>query len=106
MPNVRKSSIPAQRPAQLVAQESNKLQRRRQRHTGKSLDFDSIDADQLLRAVQNVLRKGVGITFGVTRDKGALSVTLLSDGETDREYVRATEDINGYLAGLEEDFTE
>ena len=85
---------------------ANARRRREQRHTGSILDLDSIDPDTFKRAVLSLLKRAVGITFGVTRDGGALSITILDDGETVREYVRATEDINLYLTGLAEDFRD
>jgi esterase/lipase superfamily enzyme len=68
------------------------------------LNLDSIDADTLKRAILELLKREVGVTLGVTRDGGALSITLLDNGENIREYVRATEDINLYLSGLADDF--
>lgn len=87
-----------------TAKTANARRRREQRHTGSVLDLNSIDADTLKRAILELLKRAVGITFGVTRDGGALSVTILDNGENIREYVRATEDINLYLSGLADDF--
>lgn len=87
-----------------TAKTANARRRREQRHTGSVLDLDSIDANTLKRAILELLKRAVGVTFGVTRDGGALSVTLLDNGENVREYVRATEDINLYLSGLADDF--
>lgn len=87
-----------------VAKTANARRRREQRHTGSVLNLDSIDANTLKRALLELLKREVGITFGVTRDGGALSVTILDNGENIREYVRATEDINLYLSGLADDF--
>ncbi len=109
MPNVRRgkdqpASAPVDTQARDTAKTANARRRREQRHTGSVLNLDSIDADTLKRAVLSLLKREVGFTLGVTRDGGALSLTLLDNGETVREYVRATEDINLYLAGLAEDF--
>jgi len=87
-----------------TAKTANARRRREQRHSGSVLNLDSIDADTLKRALLELLKRAVGVTFGVTRDGGALSVTLLDNGENIREYVRATEDINLYLSGLADDF--
>jgi len=89
-----------------TAKTANARRRREQRHTGSILNLDSIDADTLKRAILELLKRAVGVTFGVTRDGGALSITLLDNGENIREYVRATEDINLYLSGLADDFRE
>jgi len=111
MPNVRrKTSDGANQTVTTVARDTSKTanarRRREQRHTGSVLNLDSMDADTLKRAVVSVLSRKVGVTFGVTRDGGALSVTLLDNGENVREYARANEDINLYLSGLADDFRE
>lgn len=111
MPNVRRKTTDGEREtvntvSRDVAQTANARRRREQRHTGSVLDLDSMDSDTLKRAFVNLLKRKVGVTFGVTRDGGALSITLLDNGETVREYVRATEDINLYLTGLADDFGE
>jgi hypothetical protein len=109
MPNVRRNerdgavkAVDTQ--ARDVAKTANARRRREQRHTGSVLDLNSIDADTFKRAVLSLLKREVGVTFGVTRDGGALSITLLDNGETVREYVRATEDVNLYFSGLADDF--
>ena len=109
MPNVRRKTSDGEREAVTTvsrddAKTANARRRREQRHTGSVLDLNSVDANALKRAFINMLERKVGVTFGVTRDGGALSVTLLDNGETVREYVRATEDINLYLTGLADDF--
>jgi len=111
MPNVKRSKPDGTAPqvtteSRDVAKTANARRRREQRHTGSVLDLNSIDADTLKRAVVNMLQRTVGITLGVTRDGGALSVTILDNGETVREYVRATEDVNLYFTGLADDFGE
>jgi len=109
MPNVRRGKDKPENPpvdtqSRDTAKTANARRRREQRHTGSVLNLDSIDADTLKRAILSLLQRAVGVTLGVTRDGGALSVTLLDNGETVREYVRATEDVNLYLSGLAEDF--
>jgi len=111
MPNVRRGKdkpegAPVDTSARDTAKTANARRRREQRHTGSVLDLDSIDPDTLKRAVLSLLKREVGLTLGVTRDGGALSITLLDNGETVREYVRATEDINLYFTGLAEDFRD
>jgi len=111
MANVRRKSGDGEAPkidtvSRDVAKTANARRRREQRHTGSVLDLDSIDPNTLKRAILELLKRAVGVTFGVTRDGGALSITLLDNGENIREYVRATEDINLYLSGLADDFRE
>ena len=109
MPNVRRKTGDGEREAVTTvsrndAKTANARRRREQRHTGSQLDLNSVDADTLKRAFVELLKRKVGVTFGVTRDGGALSITLLDNGETVREYVRANEDVNLYFTGLAEDF--
>lgn len=109
MPNVRRGTDKPEgqavdTKARDTAKTANARRRREQRHTGSVLDLDSIDPNTLKRAILSLLKREVGVTLGVTRDGGALSITLLDNGETVREYVRATEDINLYFTGLAEDF--
>jgi len=109
MPNVRRGkdkpeNLRVDTKSRDTAKTANARRRREQRHTGSVLDLDSIDANTFKRAVLSLLKREVGITFGVTRDGGALSITILDNGETVREYVRATEDVNIYFTGLAEDF--
>jgi len=111
MPNVRRKATDGAgekvtTESRTTAKTANARRRREQRHTGGVLDLDSIDPDTLKRALLNCLKREVGVTLGVTRDGGALSITLLDNGETVREYVRATEDINLYFSGLADDFGE
>ena len=111
MPNVRrKTSDGTSEKTTTVSRDdaktANARRRREQRHTGSVLDLNSMDANTLKRALIELLKRKVGITLGVTRDGGALSITLLDNGETVREYVRANEDINLYLTGLADDFGE
>jgi len=109
MPNVRRNN--AEKPTEKPSTESrdrakaiNLRARRDKRHSGSTLNLSSMDAETLKRTLIAVLEREVGITFGITRDGGALSITLLDNGETVREYVRATEDINAYFTGLADDF--
>jgi len=109
MPNVRRKTGDGEREkvttvARDDAKTANARRRREQRHTGSQLDLNSVDADTLKRAFVELLKRKVGVTFGVTRDGGALSITLLDNGETVREYVRANEDVNLYFTGLADDF--
>jgi len=95
MPNVRKiiNSRSTTSPTGARKNPISSQRRRRNVILAQSLDLTALTLDQLLRAVQKRSQKGgVGESPSeVTRDKKArvLSVTLLSDGETDREYVRA-----------------
>lgn len=111
MPNVRRKGAKPEdtrvdTQARDAAKTANARRRREQRHTGSVLDLNSINPDALKGAILSLLKREVGVTLGVTRDGGALSITLLDNGETVREYVRATEDINLYLTGLAEDFRD
>jgi len=100
MPNVRKNHKFRSTTSPTGAQESNKLQRRRQRHTGNHLILTAFDADQAVPSSAKRSQKGVGITFGVTRDKGALSVLSSQMEKLIGNMCGITEDINGLWPDL------
>lgn len=105
MPHVRNTKSKVTTENRDVAKGSAAIERRRRRHTGAVLNLDGTDATIMHRAIINVLKGKVGITLGVTRDGGALSVVLLFDGEPQKDYVRATESIDDYFRALAEDFS-
>jgi hypothetical protein len=57
--------------------------------------FDSGVSDGLI----GVLSLGVLVSLGVTRDGGALGITILSDGRRRREYFRDSEAATDFLRG-------
>jgi len=73
---------------------------------GAAADWASVSAEQLQRTVAAITRTGDAIRLGYTRDGGAYAVALLHNGESHTDYVSPNDDIDGYLKGLEDDYTE
>lgn len=76
------------------------------RRGDETADWGGVDADQLRRTVAAVTRTGDAIRLGYTRDGGAYSIALLHQGENNTEYVGPSEDIDGHLKGIEDDYTD
>lgn len=64
------------------------------------IDWDAADPHQLLAAIVNWTRGGNAVTFGRTSDGGALSLTLLHDGERLKRYASNAEDLAQLLSAL------
>lgn len=73
---------------------------------GQIADWAGADGAQLGRTVAAITKTGDAIRFGYTRDGGAYSVALLHNGENHTDYIPPSDDINEYLKGLEDDYTE
>jgi len=67
-------------------------------------DYGACSPDRLQQAIASVTARGCAIQLGYTRDGGAYCIRIVGDGEPFNEYVRQTEDIDVYLAGLIEDY--
>lgn len=68
-------------------------------------DWELADAEQLRSTVGAVTRAGGALRLGCTRDGGAYSIGVYGDGpEPYTEYVRPNEDLNEFLADLEQVF--
>jgi len=52
--------------------------------------------------VAGLLQMGVLVAIGTTRDRGAVSITITSDGAFDREYFRDSSTAEDYLRGADE----
>ena len=88
-----------------AAKLANRLERRKNRNgVSEPADYAGADAELLKAAIAAVTASKCGITFSYTQDGGAYAITLLSENEIEREYVRPTEDFSVYLKGLIEDF--
>lgn len=68
-------------------------------------DWELVDAEQLRSTIGAVTRGGGALRLGTTRDGGAYSIGIYGDGpEPYTEYVRPNEDLNEFLADLEDTF--
>lgn len=80
--------------------------RRRNRGTGETADWSSVEPSVLHDAVCKLTASGCAIQFGYTRDGGSFVIRIVGDGEPYNEYVRPTEDINLHLRSLSEDYAK
>lgn len=76
------------------------IRKERQKNRGGDsvADWASPDAELLQTLIAGVTVHGGTITFGYTRDGGAYFVNFYVDGESIKEYIRPTEDIDAFLA--------
>jgi len=88
------------------AMEESNGRRRRQRGNQIPADWESVDAIALRRVIASITLSGGAIRFGYTRDGGAYAIGILGDGDPYTEYLRPSDDIDGYLADLADDFKQ
>lgn len=69
-------------------------------------DWQTADAETLLRAIAVVAYRGGALRFGYTRDGGAYAIGIYLGGDHFTEYIRPSEDINHYLASLAADMQD
>jgi len=79
--------------------------RRRNRGNVEQATFKDVDPVRLLACVVAMSEHGAAIRLGLTRDGGAFNIGIYDGDDSTTEYVRPSEDINLYLQGLAEDFS-
>jgi len=80
--------------------EESKRRRRQSRGSGVAADWATVDGEKLRRAIAIVGRSGGALRFGYTRDGGSYAIGVLGDGDPYTEYLRPTDDIDAYLEGI------
>jgi len=70
------------------------------------LNYGSCDTNTLQRAIDRITRNGGAVMFGLTSDGGAYSVVVLYKDEKLKEYPSSTEQLEGLLEDLAEQFQE
>lgn len=65
----------------------------------------SCDAKLLAEAIQTVINQGCALTFSMTRDKGAVVITLLDGDQRAKVYVEGAQETTEALSDLKESFT-
>lgn len=73
--------------------------KQRRANRGKSnvtTDYEQFDSDLLKRLIATVAKYGT-VTFGYTRDGGAYYINYWVDGDSFKEFLRPTEDIDAFL---------
>ena len=89
-----------------TAAEQRRAERKQREGSVGSADWANVNPQLLSAVVAAVTVGGGAIRFGYTRDGGAFSVGLYGGGEPTTDYIRPTEDIEGYLAGVLEDYAK
>jgi len=83
--------------------DSDAIQRRKERranrNTGVNTDWHTVDSDLILNLIAAITAIKGTITFGYTRDGGAYYLNYYIDGESYKEYIRPTENIDRFLEG-------
>lgn len=72
-------------------------ERREKRGNSATADWESANPELLIRLIGCVTALKGTITFGYTRDGGAYYVNYYVGGESEKEYVRPTEDLDKWL---------
>jgi hypothetical protein len=77
------------------------LQRRRTRQQNRDgnaiADWETLDSESVLKLVGIVTALKGTVTFGYTRDGGAYYVNYYVDSESEKVYIRPTEDVNARI---------
>lgn len=68
--------------------------------------YTSCDRDLIYAVIVEVTKAGGAIRFGLTSDMGAFALGVFSNGEQEKLYVGANDDINGTLQAIGEAFHE
>ena len=96
---VRKESGSKQQSGWLA---KRRAERNSQRGTGGVIEWASADGDKIISLIDKLVAKGCAVTFGATRDGGAIRFTVFDGEERVDEYCRPTEEIETFLAMLTE----
>jgi len=69
-------------------------------------DWGMVPAEKLQETISAVTLRGGALRFGYTRDGGAYALGIYGLGEPYTEYVRPSDDIEGFLDELTEAFRD
>ena len=73
---------------------------RKQVSTGNVADWGSVDAETIRKCVETASKKGGALRLGYTRDGGAYAIGVYAGSNYFTDYVRPSEDVEGYLHDL------
>jgi len=97
------------RQAPKESRQANDVPQRRIRNANRgnaeNAEWSNANPTLLADTIAKVAGRGCAIQMGYTKDFGAYVIRIVGDGEAYNEYVRPSEDINLYLEGLRDDFT-
>jgi len=77
--------------------DARRAERRKMRGRQETADWANVETSQICRLIELVTTEGGTITFGYTRDGGAYYVNYYIDGESEKHYVRPTEDVDEWF---------
>lgn len=77
--------------------DARRAKRRAKRGQKETADWAGVDKTKLCELIELVTADGGTITFGYTRDGGAYYVNYYIDGESEKYYIRPTEDVDEWL---------
>lgn len=75
-------------------------------NTSEVADWGSINAEKLVRTIAIASKRGGALRLGYTRDGGAYAVGVYAGSNYFTDYVRPSEDIEGYLDSLTQSFED
>lgn len=78
-------------------------EKRQQRSTTEVADWQNANAELVVKSIAAVAFRGGALRFGYTRDGGAYAIGIYLSNDHYTEYLRPTDDLDGYLLGLIED---
>jgi len=81
-------------------------ERRRNRHHGDVADYANVSATALHHAITNLTAANCAIQFGYTKDGSTFVIRIVGDGEPYNEFVRPSEDMDGFLTALASDYAK
>lgn len=82
------------------------LVRPRPRREAVGADWGMVSAEKLRDTISAVTLRGGALRFGYTRDGGAYALGIYGLGETYTEYLRPSDNVEGFLDELAEAFRE
>jgi hypothetical protein len=81
-------------------------ERRKNRGVASVCDWANADPQRVVALITAVTAQNGLCSFGYTRDASAYTLTVILDGERYTDYCRPTEDVDGFLDSLREDYTD
>lgn len=81
--------------SQTLAERRN--QRKNNRGDVPPADWESLNPKDILELIATVTALKGTVTFGYTRDGGAYYISYYVDGESLKEYIRPTEDVDAFI---------
>lgn len=87
-------------------QDESRSRRRKARGKQEKADWLTVPGELLQAAIATVANHGGALRFGYTRDGGAYAIGVLGDGEPYTEYLRPSDDIQGYFEEMIADWED